>query len=126
MRRILEPTRGRAELDRFAHLWASSQQGDRALRRIRHNVGMELGDVHDLLRPYLVERPHADPSRTGRSIRTGEQEDRKTRERRAEGGAHDERDDDRPARPREHVAILGSSAGLVQERPYVSFRPEAC
>jgi hypothetical protein len=109
MRRILEPIRGRAVLDWLAHLWASSQEGDRALRRICHHVGMELGDVHDLLRPYLVERAHADPPRTGRSIRLREEQDRKTRERRAEGGAHDERNDDRSARLREHAAILGSS-----------------
>jgi hypothetical protein len=87
MGRILEPIRGRAVLDRLAHLWASSQEGDRALRRIRHHVGIELGDVHDLLRSYLVERTDADLPGTGRSIRPGEQEDRKTGERRAEGGA---------------------------------------
>ncbi len=55
---------------------------------------MEPRDVHDLLGLHLVERADADPPRTGRSIRPGEQEERKTRERRAEGGARDEPDDD--------------------------------
>jgi hypothetical protein len=114
VRRILEPIRRRAVLDRLAHLGASSQQGDRALGRIRHHVGMELGEVHDPLRPHIVERTDADPSCTGQPVRPREQEDRETSERRHDCHADDEPEGKRSSRLRCHPPIVGPMARFVQ------------